>query len=166
MASENSCARKLLVFRLGEQHMAFPLNSIHSVIHMPALSRAPGMPSLLAGFLNLRGRAVPVLQLAQLFHLTRREPQLYTPLLIFKQGDLALIVDGVEKVVQVSTHDISPVQNKDVFNGCTVGEFRLSNRAIHLLSPKEILLEKERTSIQEFQTVAQERLAQVEENCH
>ncbi len=164
MATKKSSVRELLICRLGARHLAFPLSSTHRIIHMPALSRAPGMPSLLAGFLNWQGVAVPVLQMEQLFHFACGEPQLYTPLIILKPGPLALSVDAVEQVVSVPDTAISPIPNNEVFHGCTTGEFRRGDAVVHLLSPEKILLEKERTAIREFQAMAQERLARIEES--
>ncbi|HLE20500.1 MAG TPA: chemotaxis protein CheW, partial [Vicinamibacteria bacterium] len=45
-----------LAFELSESVCAVPLEEVHSIVHLPALSRPPGMPVLLEGFLNLRGK--------------------------------------------------------------------------------------------------------------
>src|SRR5581483_12384644 len=44
--------RSLLVFHLGSQAYGLPLHEVQEVLTLAALSRPPGLPSLLAGFLN------------------------------------------------------------------------------------------------------------------
>ena len=51
---------------------------------MASLFRPPTIPSLLEGFLNLRGTAVPVLSLGRLFGLHERPLELHTPLVILR----------------------------------------------------------------------------------
>lgn len=154
----------LLVFRLSGEACAFPVKSVREIVHMARLSRPPGLPSILEGFLNLRGAAVPVLRLDRLFHLPERTPGLYTPLLILRGPDapLALTVDAVSEVLSVSEEDLLPVREADLFNGCVGAEAVLNGRVVHLLSPERLLLEQERRRIAEFQAVAQQRLLELE----
>ena len=71
-----------LAFELSESVFAVPLEEVHSIVHLPALSRPPGMPVLLEGFLNLRGKVVPVVRLDRLFELPEKGLGPYTILLV------------------------------------------------------------------------------------
>jgi len=64
----------LLVFHLSGQAYGLPLAEVAEVVPMALLSRAPGLPPLLAGFLNLAGTAVPVLRTDRLFGLPDLTP--------------------------------------------------------------------------------------------
>src|SRR5438128_2487698 len=85
--------RSLLLFHLPGHACALPLASVQEVVPMPLLSRPPGLPSVLAGFLDLGGAIVPVLRLDRLLGLSEVVPGLYTPLLVLRQPEdrLALL---------------------------------------------------------------------------
>ncbi len=51
---------------------------------MASTLAVPGQPSLLGGFLNLRGSHVPVVLLRRLFGLPPEAASLYTPLIVAK----------------------------------------------------------------------------------
>ena len=53
----------LVTFVLGEREYATPLSSIREVVRLEGLADLPGMVAPLAGVLDLRGTALPVLDL-------------------------------------------------------------------------------------------------------
>jgi chemotaxis signal transduction protein len=53
----------LVTFVLGEREYATPLSSIREVVRLEGLADLPGMTKPLAGVLDLRGTALPVLDL-------------------------------------------------------------------------------------------------------
>ena len=53
----------LVTFRLGTREYATPLADVREVVRLPELADLPGMAPPLAGVLDLRGAAVPVLDL-------------------------------------------------------------------------------------------------------
>jgi purine-binding chemotaxis protein CheW len=53
----------LVTFVLGERDYATPLSSIREVVRLEGLADLPGMTPPLAGVLDLRGTALPVLDL-------------------------------------------------------------------------------------------------------
>jgi purine-binding chemotaxis protein CheW len=53
----------LVTFVLGEREYATPLSSIREVVRLEGLTDLPGMTKPLAGVLDLRGTALPVLDL-------------------------------------------------------------------------------------------------------
>ena len=90
---------------------------------MATLSRPPVVPSLLAGFLNLAGIAVPVLRLDRLFGLPDLALGRYTPLVLLRQREcpLALLVERVSRIVAVPEEAILPVPANQAFNDCVEG---------------------------------------------
>ncbi len=157
--------RLFLSFRLSGCLCALPLKAIREVVALPLLSRPPGRPSLLEGFLNLGGSAVPVLRLDRLFNLPELIPSLYTPLLILRQPEdrLALLVESVQGILSLTLEDVRPVRGGDSFNDCLEGEITVGDQVVHLLSSERLLLEKERQCLAELQAVEQERLRSLEE---
>lgn len=53
----------LVTFRLGEREYATPLADVREVVRLTGLTDLPGMVPPLAGVLDLRGAALPVLDL-------------------------------------------------------------------------------------------------------
>src|SRR6266851_3189772 len=147
--------RCLLVFRLADQRYALPLAEVQEILPIAMLARPPRLPSILAGFLNLAGEAVPVVRLACLFELPDQPASLYTPLVILRNPDrrLALVVERVSGVVAVSDDAVVPVQEDDSFNGSTEAQVTVTDHVIHILAPDRILLEKERQCLAEFQAM-------------
>ena len=101
--STPAAQRRLMVFHLAGQAYALPLRELQEVVPMAELFRPPGLPSVLAGFLNLAGTAIPVLRLDRLFELPEPVLGLYTPLLLLRHPDyqVALLVDKVSEILAV-----------------------------------------------------------------
>lgn len=130
---------------------------------MCTLWRAPGQTSLIEGFLNLRGTAVPVLRMNRLFDLDAAAPGLHSPLVVLRGRPFptALLVDRVIDVTRAP--ELAPVGENVCFNDCAQAEFAHGGRAVHLLSAGRLLLEGERQRVAELQTRAQAYLSEVEE---
>lgn len=58
--------RRLLIFQVAGTRLALPLSGIREVVEVPELlSKVPRAPAALLGIMNLRGRVVAVVDLAQ-----------------------------------------------------------------------------------------------------
>lgn len=137
---------------------------IAELILIPALIRVPGQPSILDGFLNLRGTAIPVVSLQRLFHHQAPEPDLHTPLLVIttSTGPLALRVDRLEEVVAIDGNSLLPYASVDSLNECATAQFEWNGQAVAMLSPERLLLTKERECLADLQAQTQERLESLE----
>ena len=164
MKRDNDSVNNFVVFRLGKKECTLPVSDVSEFVALPALARPPGLPSLLAGFLNLEGSAIPVIRLDRLFDLPERDPDPYTPLIVLKTGDwsMALLVDRITDIVTVAPDSMLSVQESQTFNDCAIGEIIVGGRAISVLSSERLLLEKERQSVAEFQAIEQRRLTEIE----
>ena len=153
--------RVLLVFRVGGQTAALPLEDVQTITLMAQVARPPGLPTHLEGLLNLAGKAVPVLRLDRLFQLPVQDPALYSVLIILKnaaEGAIALLADRVSDILQVPQSALLPAGKDNSFNACAEAVVSAGGQAIPLLSPGQILLEKERQRLADFQATAQRRL--------
>ena len=150
----------LLLLDAAGQSYALPLPEIETILPMAQLSRAPGMPSLLAGFLNLAGVAVPVVRLSRLFGQPDVEPGLYTPLVILRctQPRLALWVDRVRRIVGASEYVPVSVPETTSLNNCATALVKLDGEVALLLSSERLLLEQEARRLAELTAAEQARL--------
>jgi purine-binding chemotaxis protein CheW len=155
----------LLVFHLSGMDCAFPLSTVKEVVPMAQLSSPPGLPSLLAGFLDLGGTAIPILRLDRLFNLPEQVCGLYTPLIILRgrQGPIGILTGGVRRIVKATEWARLTIPGKNIFQDCASGAVEAEGTVLHLLSPNRILLENERGVLAEFQEMAQQRLNHLKE---
>jgi purine-binding chemotaxis protein CheW len=152
--------RTFVVVDICGKACGLPLEDVQELVPMAWLSRPPGIPSLIGGFLNLRGMAVPVLPVGRLFGLQERPLELHTPLVIVRSAgySIALLVDNVSRILSVSSDALVPLGEDHVFNNCAEAETVVEGRVIHVLSLKCLLIEKERRILSEFQAIEQQRL--------
>lgn len=154
---------RVCVCELAGHSFGLRLELVREIVPMAALSRPPAMPSLLEGFLNLRGVSIPVVRTSQVLGLPASELELHTPLVIVRTGGmtLALLVERVTGIVAFPANADASIGTKDSFNGCV--EALLTNAAgtVHLLSINRLLLEKERQMLAEFNAIETKRLAQL-----
>jgi purine-binding chemotaxis protein CheW len=153
--------RGILVIQLATHWAALPLESVERITPMAQVARPPGLPAPLEGVLNLAGAAVPVLRLDRLFGLPAQTLGLYSSLVVMKGGAgerVAILADRASEVISIPESTLLPIGDQLVFNGCADATFRRGDAVVHLLSPARLLLEAERRSLAEFQSMAQQRL--------
>lgn len=151
----------LLVFNSSGQDWAFPLHAVQEIAPMAELSSPPGLPPLLAGFLNLGGTAIPILRLDTLFELPEQLPGLHAHLIILRGGGanpIGVLVASVRRISDVNPANLLPVPENNVFQDCAVATITIDDCVTHILSPERILLEQERRMLGELQAIAQQRL--------
>jgi purine-binding chemotaxis protein CheW len=147
---------KVLIFGLGDQDYGIELEAVSEILPMPTLSRPPGVPPILAGFLDLGGVAVAALRLGILFGYSPREPELYTPLILLRSPGppLALLVDAVKGIASIDTLSVVPFFEND----CADGLVTVADRSVIVLSSHRLLREQEQRRISELAAVEQARL--------
>ncbi|MBY0294588.1 MAG: chemotaxis protein CheW [Methylobacterium sp.] len=162
-------ATAYLVVDVAGTACAVPGAAVDEILPLPRLWRPPGGPAALAGFFNLGGEAVPVLDLAVLFGLARPADEggsmprrmVYRHLLVMAGPmPLALLVDRAADLVHVPPEAMTPVTDGATLNGCVAHEIRLGERLLHGLSPERVLLAEERARLDAQTRAAQARLAE------
>ena len=137
-------ARKIVVFQLAGQAYGIRVDAVWEILPMPQLSQPPGLPHVLAGFLNLGGLAIPVIRLARLFGLDELAPSLYTPLLLVRCAEqpVAILVDAIQEIISVDESSIVPLPDNLCFNNCAEGLATASGTNVVLLSDRRLLHEQ------------------------
>lgn len=150
----------LVVFQVGGENCAIPAGSVSEIAPMARLARSPGLPSVLAGLLNLRGVAVPVIRLDRLFGLPPRDPGAYSHLIVLRgpSGPAAILADRVLDVASPPAEAFRPVPPGKSFNACAVSLVEMDGRSIYLLSADRLLLEQEKQAVDEFRSLSQRYL--------
>jgi purine-binding chemotaxis protein CheW len=103
-----------LGFSLADEQYALELLRIREIIEHVPITRVPGMPPAVLGVINLRGRVVPVVDLAVKLGLGPRPLTRWTCFIIvdaLQEGErvpLGLLADSVSEVLDLSAEDIQP----------------------------------------------------------
>jgi purine-binding chemotaxis protein CheW len=101
-----------LTFRLMEQTFAMSVLTIKEIIELDTLTVVPMMPACVRGVINLRGKVVPVIDLALRFGGAATLPSRRTCIIIVELGTalaarcLGVLVDAVHQVVELPPRDI------------------------------------------------------------
>ncbi|MBB5694619.1 chemotaxis protein CheW [Muricoccus pecuniae] len=152
-------AGALVLFTLGSTDCALPRESVRALLPLPRLDAPPGLPAPLAGFLNLGGAAVPVLDLARLLGLEPGEPHPYRHLILLDRagGPLALLVDRVAEVLPAGL-PLRAVEREASLGGVVTGMVEAEGRPVHRLDPDRLLLAQESAILDALTRQAGERL--------
>jgi len=85
-------------FTLGGEHYVAPMGEVVEILHVPRYTQVPGVKSFMLGAANVRGRLLPLVDLADYFHLPHASRhQRERRVLVVEQDDLfsGLMVDSV-----------------------------------------------------------------------
>jgi purine-binding chemotaxis protein CheW len=158
-------SRSLFLFEVAAELFAIDPASVRQVAPLPLLSRPPGTPPLLHGFLDLAGEAIPVLNLRRLFGLADAdaEADFYAHLMIVKRPGipLALLVDRALGLASAGSEAITPVSRAQTFNDCADQMVTLGGRTAYLISLERLLLQEEQGRVAELRGIEQRRLQQL-----
>ena len=109
-----SPALHMLAFRLGDETVAMDILCVREVLDPGDITRIPQMPDYFLGVINLRGYAVPVIDLRHKLGMGRAAHTPATRIVILDlpgAGELQLMgvfADSVRGVVEVATDQLLP----------------------------------------------------------
>lgn len=149
--------RQFLVFRLGDEEFALPIEAVDEVGRVPEqITRVPKTPKFLEGVVNLRGEVLPVVDQRRRFDMPPGEGGARRRLVVVRTARhrAGLIVDSVSEVLRASPDAVEPAPDltheptrllEGVIN---LGEAR---RMVLLLDPTELLSRAERGLLDAFE---------------
>jgi|APLak6261672720_1056091.scaffolds.fasta_scaffold01376_2 purine-binding chemotaxis protein CheW len=134
---------RLLTFRLGNELCAMPLALVERVEEYREATDLPGEGGGMAGAMQIQGKVVPVVDLRHEFHHksnsgTGLDASQDATCLVVRMDDgvWALIVNQVERVVEIVETDIEPVKTSQTDFIGSVG--RLNGKLISILTLKPL----------------------------
>ena len=104
---------RYLTFRLGDELFAINVFKAREVLDLSHITRVPTAPGYLRGVVNVRGNAIPVVDLRSKFGLPQAEDTLNTRIIVMElQVDGEPIVvgglaDAVHEVLELEPHEIN-----------------------------------------------------------
>ena len=131
---------------------------------MASLFSPPGLPSGLAGFLDLRGTAIPILRMDRLLGLRDQQPSLHSPLIVLHGvlGPIGILAESVRGIEQVSASQLLNIPADNTFRGCATATVQLEGDLVHVLSPSTLLEVNEARLLADYNAMAQARHVHIE----
>jgi len=141
MADQNQ-ARQLVVFTLGAEQYALPIEQVHEIIRYDEPRSVASPIAWVRGVISLRGRIVPVYDLAARLGLSSELTD-QTKIVIVEAGDetAGVIVDEVDEVLTVEDADFEEVPGAD--SELIDAIAKLGDRLVVLLKPSTIFANTE-----------------------
>jgi purine-binding chemotaxis protein CheW len=105
---------QFLTFTLGKEIFALDIARVREVLEITTVSYIPRTPDYMRGVINLRGHAVPVVDMRQKLDMSRVEDTVDTCIIILEvelggsQLVLGALVDSVREVVEMPEGTIEP----------------------------------------------------------
>ena len=105
---------QFLTFTLGEEVFALDIASVREVLEYTTITKVPRTPEYIRGVINLRGRAVPVVDVRLKFGMEATERTVNTCIIIVEvrlggeETVLGALADSVKEVMDIEPKDIEP----------------------------------------------------------
>jgi purine-binding chemotaxis protein CheW len=141
---------QFLIFQLGDENYGLPIASVDEVVQVPNdVTRLPGAPGFVMGVINLRGKAVPLIDQRIRFDAPTSTQTVKTRAIIVTIGALqaGFVVDGVSEVKAIASTALSATpefssDQTDVFD--RIAHIESDGRMILLVDPQALLTRAER----------------------
>lgn len=155
-------ANQYLTFVMDKELFAVEIDSVREVLELTTITRVPRTPEFMRGVINLRGNAVPVVDMRLKFGLPWTEDTINTCIIILEiqyeneVAPMGALVDAVREVVEIRSEDIQPAPKMGtaVSSDFIKGMGRQGDEFIIILDIQKIFSVHELTAMQaEAETV-------------
>lgn len=150
---EDTQKGRFLTFSMGKESYGIEIQYVTEIIGIQTITQVPELPDYIKGIINLRGKIIPVMDVALQF---KKEPRDYndrTCVVVIDISDLSigLIVDSVSEVVTIPDQDIvaPPQMNRGTNNRYIKNVGKVGNDVKLLLDCEKLLSEDELSGISE-----------------
>jgi purine-binding chemotaxis protein CheW len=132
--SGDAPTRQLVVFSLGEEEYALPIADVHEIIRYTEPRSVASSVGWIRGVISLRGKIVPVYDLAARLGEPRDAERPPQKIVIVEAADrmAGVIVDDVAEVLTIACDSVEPVPSAEASIDAIA---RVEDRLIVLLSP-------------------------------
>ena len=163
---------KYLTFTLDEEFFALDISTVREIQDVTTITRIPQASPHMRGVVNLRGNAVPVLDIKLQFGMARTEQTIHTRIIILecvrngKEVHVGVLADSVKEVLEIEDKDIDPPPRMGtvVQADCIKGVAKKNNRFILLLDMHRVLgLQAERDEAEAHGNHAEHETAETAE---
>ena len=105
-----------LVFALGDEHYGVDILNVREIRAWSGTTRLPNTPGYLRGVMNLRGRIIPIFDLAARFggEVTTITDKHVVVILSVAEQTIGLIVDAVSDILDIGAGEVKPAPAQEM----------------------------------------------------
>ena len=142
-----------LTFGLGQEGYGLPVRRVQEIIGIAEVTAVPKTPPYVRGVINLRGKVIPVIDLAGCLGMASQEDTTRTCIIVaevpssVKGLAVGLIVDCVREVMEIDEGQVEPLPSLgDCFDtGSITGMAKTGDEVLSLLDLEPLLTGREQT---------------------
>lgn len=114
MSTPITTAAQYITFQLGNELFAIDVAQVREILELPQITRVPTAPGYMRGVVNVRGKAVPVVDLRQKFGLSTVADSLASRIVVMElmlDGEPTVvggIADSVHEVIELEPAQVNP----------------------------------------------------------
>jgi purine-binding chemotaxis protein CheW len=103
-----------MTFKLGDELFALNVNQVREVLEVSHITKVPTAPEYMRGLVNVRGKAIPVVDLCLRFGLPQAADTVHTRIIVMElelSGEATVlggIADSVHEVIEIEPDHINP----------------------------------------------------------
>lgn len=134
-----------VLFKMGNEICGFDIQNVQEIVRSQKHTKIPNVPEYIEGIINLRGKVIPVLNLAKKFGAISLEENESTRLIVLNLDDdqkrqIAIKVAEVTEVITIEEEKIDQVPEfKDENNSALQGIAKLEDKLVMIIDPAEII---------------------------
>lgn len=105
---------KYMTFQVGKNVYGIELKYVNEIIQMQPIAPIPEVEHYIKGLVNLRGKIIPVIDVADRFGLEKFEYNDRTCIIVIevKGVEVGLVIENIAEVVSIEEEEILPPPNK------------------------------------------------------
>lgn len=131
--------RQLVVFSLGREEYGVSITRVQEIIRYTRPRSLPDTADFIEGVINLRGRVIPVVELAKRLGAEAERPEDQKIVIAeTENGTVGMTVDGVREVLTLSTEQIEPAPPGVVGTDYVDGVGKVEDRLLMLLDVEKL----------------------------
>ena len=114
MSTQITEAAQYITFKLGQEMFAINVAQVREVLELPQITKVPSAPDYMRGVVNVRGKAIPVVDLRLKFGLAQAADTVNTRVVVMELGIdgestvVGGIADSVHEVIELEPGQIEP----------------------------------------------------------
>ncbi|MDR3563364.1 MAG: chemotaxis protein CheW [Negativicutes bacterium] len=97
---------QVVIFQLGKEEYCVPIHQVREIIQYKGATKMPGAPKHFEGIINLRGRIIPIINLAAVFALEEKTGERQALIIDLGEKILGIVVDQVSEVLHLDASAI------------------------------------------------------------
>lgn len=103
-----------ITFKLGDELFAIDVAQVREVLELPPITRVPTSPAYMRGVVNVRGKAIPVVDLRAKFGLPAATDTVHSRIVVMElelDGESTVVggvADSVQEVIELEPAQIEP----------------------------------------------------------